>query len=348
MRRQAPGTECIEPMPRSGGRSVTVIMTVKNDPVGCATTLSSLTAQSRPPDEVVVVDGGSTDDTLRVIRQYEQSVRNLTLIESPGSNIAHGRNLAAGRASGEIIASIDSGCRAESEWLWELVVPFESDPATEFVAGVYRIEAHSLLEQVVGLATMPGQLTPVDPETYNPSARSLALTKDLWHRAGGWPEWICFSEDTLFDHKIRQMNAVWRFAGGAVVHWRPRGSLRSIATQFYRYGTGRGHTQIDAASFLYNLRNLVMTGLAGALCLVTPWAAPAFWLLAGYFYLWAFHDKASRIVDRTQRWVAYPTCLVVMWVILVSHLAGYLVGSWQWRRDRGRFQHRMEAYLAYS
>ena len=66
-------------MPSWHEHTVAVIMTVKNDPVGCATTLSSLTAQTRTPDEIIVVDGGSTEDTLRLIRQYSSSLPQLRL-----------------------------------------------------------------------------------------------------------------------------------------------------------------------------------------------------------------------------------------------------------------------------
>ncbi len=326
--------------------SVAVVMTVKNDTVGCATTLTSLTTQTWMPDEVIVVDGGSTDGTRPLIRQYASSLPQLRLIDADGANIARGRNIGTAHATSRVIATIDSGCRAEPDWLAKLLQPFLDDAETEFVAGFYRIDARSLLEHVVGLATMRGQLEPVCPETFNPSARSMAFTKQLWERAGGWPEWVSFSEDTLFDHKVRRLKATWRFAGDAIVHWRPRTSLRSIAMQFYHYGTGRGHTQIDAESFAYGLRNLLIVAIVGAWYAMTPWAAPAFWLLFGYFYLWAFHEKASHVARRTARRAAYPLCLLVLWITTMSHLAGYLVGSWQRRCDRTRFQHRMDAYLA--
>lgn len=320
-------------------------MTVKNDAVGCATTLGSLAAQTRIPDEIIVVDGGSSDGTCRLVRQYAGSLPQLRLIEAPGANIARGRNIGTKSAHSEIVATTDAGCRAEPTWLARLTRPFENDTNTSFVAGFYRMDAHSLLEQVVGLATMRGQLEPVDAVTFNPSARSLALTKDLWSRAGGWPEWVSYSEDTLFDEKIRLMHVGWRFVGDAIVHWRPRRSLWAIARQFYHYGTGRGHTQIDGEAFLYNLRNLFLTLVFGWLALLTPWAAPFFWLLVGYFYVWAFHDKAARVAGRTGRRMGYPLCLLVIWTVFAGHMTGYLVGSWQRRRNRQHYRHRLEAYL---
>lgn len=383
-------------------KTVTVVMTVKNDAVGCAVTLDSLAAQARLPDEIIIVDGGSTDGTVEVIRKHAARNPRIQLIEAVGTNIAQGRNIAADAAAGEIIACTDSGCRALPDWLEKLTRPFqddqgprgpfqtslnaryttlsttrrrtpiaspiskemghparsqapgispraisgEGDPQVEFVAGFYSIDSHTLLEEVVGLATMRGQLDPVSDATFNPSARSMACTKGLWLRAGGWPEWIGFSEDTLFDHKVRRMDVGWRFAGDAVVLWRPRGSIRAIARQFYNYGTGRGHTQIDAAGYTYNLRNVALLAAVAGLCFITNWAIPALGALLLYFYVWTFHHKALRIAQRTERFIAYPLCIVVMWAVLASSLVGYLVGSWQRWRDRGRYRYRMETYLA--
>lgn len=329
-------------------KTVSVIMTIKNDAVGVAETLASLAKQSVAPGEIVVVDGGSTDNTVDVVRRFAGYNRRIRLIETDGGNIAHGRNLAARHATGDVLACIDAGCVAEPEWLERLIQPFRDDEETEFVAGFYRIEPRSLLEHVVGLATMRGQLDPIQPETFNPSARSMACTKSLWQRAGGWPEWLYYSEDTLFDHKVRRMEVRWHVAEDAVVHWRPRSTLRAVAKQFYHYGTGRGHTQINASSFAYNLRNLALLTVTAGLCFMTKWALAGLGILCVYFYVWTFHRKALRIVHRTGRGSAYPVCLVVMWAVLFFSLAGYLVGSLQRWRHRDRFRGRMEAYLAGS
>ncbi len=326
-------------------RRVSVILTVKNDAAGCAQTLESLAAQTRCPDEIVVVDGGSTDDTRKSILAFAPRLPGLRLIDAPGVNIAEGRDLATRCAAGPIIACIDAGCRAAPDWLQKLVEPFEHDSAVEVVAGMYEVDHYTLFEEVVGLATMRGQLSPVDPKTFNPSGRSMAYTTDVWKRAGGWPTWLRFSEDTLFDHRLRRVAAGWRFAGDAVVYWRPRTNFRTLAKQFYCYGTGRGQTQIGANDFLYNIRNILLIALAVSWSMLTPWLISIALGLFVYFFVWAFHGKALQIARRTGRMRAYPLTLVVMWVAMLCNLAGYLRGSWQRFRDGERFRRRMETYL---
>lgn len=329
-------------------RPVSVIMTVKNDGVGCAATLDSLLNQTRAADEIIVVDGGSTDETLSVIRERMVRCSRIRLIDAPGSNIAQGRNIGVRAATTDLIATTDAGCRAAPNWLARLIAPFDEEAEVEFVAGFYHIEAHTLLETVVGLATMRGQLDPVCGETFNPSARSMACTKSLWSRVGGWPEWLSFSEDTLFDQKVRRLDANWRFAGDAIVHWRPRRTLRAVARQFYNYGTGRGHTRIGADDFVYGLRNILIMVVAACGCAVSFWSLIPLLASCGYFLVWTFHGKAVRIARRTKRRSAYAMCMVLMWVVMGSNHLGFVVGTWQRWRDRQRYQGQLEAYLAGS
>jgi len=326
-------------------RLASVILTVRNDAEGCSVTLQSLLAQTRPPYEIVVVDGGTDEDTRSLIREFAASDSRIRHVPAPGCNIARGRNLATALALGEIVVSTDAGCKLEPNWLEKLLRPFDVDPSLEFVGGGYRIAPRSLLEQVAGLSTMRGQLDAIDPQSFNASGRSMAYTKEMWKRIGGWPEWIFFSEDTLFGHKLRASSIKRTIVPEAVAHWRPRKSLRLIARQFFWYGTGRGHTQIGAKDFAYNLRNIAIVILLAALSAVHGVALPALCLAVAYFYGWTFHGRAIRISRHAKRRAAYPLCFVVMWTVLASNTAGYLVGSWQRFRDRERFDRRLAEYL---
>ena len=66
---------------------VSIIATVKNEGEALRPLLDSILDQSHPADEVVICDGGSTDDTLAVLDEYRQWLP-LQILSVPGSNIS--------------------------------------------------------------------------------------------------------------------------------------------------------------------------------------------------------------------------------------------------------------------
>jgi glycosyltransferase involved in cell wall biosynthesis len=322
-----------------------MVTTVLNAHEGLHALLDSLIEQTRMPDEVIVVDGGSTDGTLAVVHHAMRRDKRIRLIEHPGANIAQGRNVGIAAATGEIILSSDTGCRLDPQWAAHLIRPFGQHPDMELVAGFYKIDPQNLTEAVVGTATMRGALDPVNPDTFNPSCRSVAFTKALWERAGGFPEFVGV-DDTLFNIKLRQMDVKRCFVPEAVVHWQPRSTLASIYRQFRHYASWRGHTQLDAQGIRYHLRNLI----ACLVLLVVAVCFPPAWLpllaAAAYFYVVGFHAKSVRVAAKLGTWRAYPLSLIVHWTIMLAGISGYLRASLQRWRHRDRYRRCTEAYLA--
>ena len=84
--------------------------------------------------EVLVIDSGSTDSTLEIVRAFP----TVRLHEIPNSEFGHGktRNLAAQLARGEFIAFLThDAVPASKHWLRELLKPFELDPRIVAVMG---------------------------------------------------------------------------------------------------------------------------------------------------------------------------------------------------------------------
>lgn len=330
----------------AGRLGVSLIATVFNEADNIGRFAGSIRAQTRRPDEVVIVDGGSTDGTPEVIRRELEGHVPLRVIVEPGLNISRGRNRAIAEARGPIIAASDAGCVLRPDWLERLVAPLEADTDLAVASGFYAMDCHSLLQQCVGLATMPGQLDPVDGETFLPSSRSVAFRKSAWQAAGGYPEWLYTGEDTLFDLKLRRMGLRFRFVPEAVVEWEPRRSWRSIYRQFFLYARGGGHLGTCRDGIIWDIKRLIAVTLIGA--------AGAFWwplwlllpLLALYDQLTLAHGKAARVARVCGGLRAYLMTSAVLWWIRIARSAGQVRGTWQRCRDPERYVRRLETYMA--
>ncbi len=262
---------------------VAVILTVLNEAESLPALLSSLAAQTRPPDEVVVADGGSTDRTRAVLSEHAARLP-LRVVDAPGSNISQGRNRAIRAATGDVIAATDAGVSCEPDWLERLTAPF-ADSAVMAVAGFFRPEARTALEIAMGATVLP-EARDVNPATYLPSSRSVAYRRAVWEAVGGYPEWLDFSEDVVFDLAVRQRYGPFVFVPGALVNFRPRGSLRALAKQYYQYARGDGKANLFPR--LHAIRYFTYLVLAPLLVYAAVTVSPWLWLvgfLAGLAYL---------------------------------------------------------------
>lgn len=88
--------------------------------------------------EVLIIDSGSTDNTLDIIESFSTKHANLTLHKIPNSEFGHGktRQLAAEMAKGDFIVYLShDAVPAHELWLYEMLKPFELSEAIVAVMG---------------------------------------------------------------------------------------------------------------------------------------------------------------------------------------------------------------------
>jgi GT2 family glycosyltransferase len=303
---------------------VSLIATVKDAGPATAPFLGSLAAQTRAPDEVVVVDGGSTDGTADRLRAAE----GVTVLEERGANIARGRNLAIGASTHDVIAVTDADCVLEPRWLERLVAPLEGD--ADVAMGYYRPIEDGFLQSCMAAVNLP-DAEEIDEATFMPSGRSVAFRREAIEAAGGYPEWLDIGEDMYVNHRWRELGLRMRFVPDAIVQWRLRPSLADTWRQYFRYARG------DAISGMYAERHAIRFGVYGA----GLYAASTRGVLrkvaalagAGAYAAGPLRRAAARFEDPAERARALVAVPALMAFVDAAKMAGFLAGLTAPRRD---------------
>jgi glycosyltransferase involved in cell wall biosynthesis len=277
--------------PRNLQRPVSLITTLINEADTVVPWLESLAEQTRLPDEVVIVDGGSTDGTLEIMQEYAQrSPIPLKLISEPGANIARGRNIAVAQASHSVIACTDLGCRLDPAWLERMTAPFEDDARMQVAAGWFET-VKPAENRMLLLGT---SLSDVNPQTFMPSSRSIAFSKDSWETVKGYPEWMTLTgEDTFFDLELKRACRYWAFVPEAIVRWNAPQSASEYWRKLRHWSVGDGESLFNASLYWHSLLRLVLLGSvlllfaagmvwASAAGRITPWSAAVVFIPGAY------------------------------------------------------------------
>lgn len=314
----------------------TIIATVKNEGEALRPLLDSIIDQTRPPDEVIICDGGSTDNTLAVLDEYRAWLP-LQVIVSPGSNISQGRNQAIAAASGDVIAATDAGVVLAPEWLEALLVPL-ADESVQVVSGWFEADPYTDFEVVLGSTVLPARRD-IDPDRFLPSSRSVAFRKSAWEAIGGYPEWLEHSEDLVFDKALAERFGPFAFAPMAVAYFRPRPDLRSFYRQYFDYARGDGKANLWPVRHAIRYATYLL-----ALPLILRWIWRERW------YGWVLlllgvgvysRRPAERLWENTWGWRppararAFALVPIIRLVGDVAKMIGYPTGLW-WRLRQPR------------
>ena len=314
---------------------ISLIATVLNEGDNIHHLFDTIRAQTRQPDEIVIVDGGSSDDTMAIMQGYAEKLP-LRLYVEAGCNISRGRNRAIAEAKGDIIAVTDAGVRLSEHWLEEITAPLLSDADQNVAGGFFLADPQTAFEVALGATTLP-LAREIDGASFLPSSRSIAFRKAAAEAIGGYPEWLDFCEDLVFDLRLRERGGPFAFAPEALVYFRPRPSLRQFFRQYYLYARGDGKANLWLERHF--IRYLTYFALTPGIFIAGALIHPALWLLylfGAADYLYQPYRRLPSVMRRAPEpaWHVWLTCIVMIPLIRltgdVAKMIGYPVG-WRWR-----------------
>ena len=113
--------------------TTSVVIPVKDDAASLLTCLEALRRQTRPADEIVIVDNGSRDSSAVIAEIFA-----CRLVTHPGGGIPAASAAGYDVASGDVIARLDADCVPDPDWLENIVAVFQRRPDVVAVTGGAR------------------------------------------------------------------------------------------------------------------------------------------------------------------------------------------------------------------
>jgi rhamnosyltransferase len=234
---------------------ISVVIPVKDGGADLARCLDAIAGQVVDDEvEVVVVDSGSTDDSVAVARS-----RGAVVHEIPASEFGHGRtrNLGAGLAQGEILAfTSQDAYAARDDWLALLVAPLRG---ADDVAGSYgRQLPHDdatpperyFLDFLYGPEARVQRLTSDAEPSFEQTLFSnvnAAMRRDVWERFP-FADDLIMSEDQEWSRRVLRAGHALVYVPEAAVHHSHRYSVAAAFRRFFDSGVSAERSYAAASN----------------------------------------------------------------------------------------------------
>lgn len=281
-----------EPRPDVAGEwpGVSIFLTVRNEERDLAEAVRRVLDQDYAgPFEVVLAVGPSHDRTAEIAAKLAAEEPRLIVVENPSGWTPAGLNAAIRAASHDLLVRVDGHSHIAADYVSHVVKVLRSSDAAN-VGGIMVPEGRTSFEKAVavamsssfGIGSAPfhtgGRAGPAD------SVYLGAFRRDALEAVGSYDEEYLRAQDWELNYRLRQAGYVVWFDPEIRVGYRPRGSWRQLATQFFRSGRWRNHVMRhhpDTASMRYLAPPIALCAIAAGLAAGIVGAFTTPWLLWG-------------------------------------------------------------------
>jgi succinoglycan biosynthesis protein ExoA len=223
---------------------VTVIVPMYNEEryiFGCLNAILSQDYQGSV--EVLVIDGGSTDDSRQIVhRLMDESRIPIRLLCNPKRIVPTSFNMGIRAAQGDIVVRVDAHAVIEKDYVRKCVEYLHSSGADN-VGGLMRpVQNQTRIGQTIALAMScpfgvgTGKFHYSEREEFVDTVYLGAFRKSTLLALGGYDETFLRNQDYELNYRIRQAGGKILLTPAIKSHYYTRSSLRKLWSQYFQYG----------------------------------------------------------------------------------------------------------------
>ncbi len=182
--------------------TISVIIPLYNKEREIAGTLRSVLAQTRQPDEIVIVDDGSTDRSAEIVRSIASPL--VRLVPQPNAGECAARNRAIAEARGEYIALLDADDEWEPGFLAEIESMIGEFPGCGLYCTGFSVVSHDGVFPAPGLDRrgVVGNFFRDSAHRYIAIPSACCIPRSVFDEVGGFPEGMKMAGDLYMWIKI--------------------------------------------------------------------------------------------------------------------------------------------------
>lgn len=197
---------------------------------------------SEPKDkELILIDGGSTDDTIKKIEEWVKKHRNIYLLHNANKYVPFALNLAIQKSSGDPIIRLDAHTIYEPDYFEKILETFK-DTGADIVGGPMRATGKTPFQRAVAYCTSTifgigdSKIHDENFSGYTDHVYLGAWRRNIFYEIGYFDEELKRNQDDEFHYRAKSFEKKIYLNSQIKSLYFPRSSVIKLIKQYFQYG----------------------------------------------------------------------------------------------------------------